>query len=89
MDDYQEFRAYRQYQDQIIQELRRPRHFNYLKINAGAADKQAIKDRCRQVIDRFSGPELPEIRQRLYRDVPGIITDYVKYSLEQDLNSND
>ena len=86
MNDYKNDQAYRQYQDQIIQKLRQPRHFTYLTANVVSGDKLAVETYCRDFIDTLTGPQLPKIRQKLYQDVPKIITEYIRYSISQNKN---
>ena len=77
MSVHNEFAAYRQYQDQIVQELRQPQHARYLQANLVAGDAESFEKYCRQFIDELTGPELPDIARRLYRDVPPILREYL------------
>ena len=70
--------AYRQYQDQIVQELRQPQHARYLLANLTAGDQLSFEKYCRQFIDNLTGPYLADIRQRLYLDVPVILREYLR-----------
>lgn len=78
MSVHDESAAYRQYQDQIVQELRQPQHARYLQANMVAGDTEGFEKYCRQFIDELTGPELPEITARLYRDVPSILREYLE-----------
>ena len=82
VDDYQQFKLYRQYQDQLVQELLQPQHAGQLQANIVSGDIAAIEKYCRHYIDLSTGEQLPEIRERLYVDVPKVVRDYIRYRIE-------
>ena len=70
--------AYRQYLDQIVQELRQPQHARYLLANLTAGDWRSFEKYCRHFIDDLTGPHLENIRRRLHTDVPLVLREYLR-----------